>query len=205
MITYILFGISFAFAAAIQPGPLQTYLISQTLSKGWKRTLPAAFAPLLSDGPIIVLVLFLLSSVSMTMISVLQIAGGLFLLFLAVKTYQSYKKFSENENSKNHTGVKSLMEAAVVNLLNPNPYIGWNLVMGPLLIKGWNEDHINGIVLLVSFYGTLVIMLAVFIRVIAAVKHLGEKVSRMLLGISAVVLGALGIYSLWQGISVLIQ
>jgi threonine/homoserine/homoserine lactone efflux protein len=52
---YILQGIGYGFAAAAQPGPFQTYLISQTLIKGWKPTLPAAFAPFLSDGPIIAL------------------------------------------------------------------------------------------------------------------------------------------------------
>ncbi|MBK7455571.1 MAG: hypothetical protein IPJ46_18150 [Anaerolineales bacterium] len=42
-------GIGYGLAAASQPGPFQTYLISQTLTRGWKRTLPAALAPLVSD------------------------------------------------------------------------------------------------------------------------------------------------------------
>ena len=60
---YIVQGIGYGLAAAAQPGPFQTYLISQTLVKGWKRTLPAALAPLLSDGPIIALCLLVLSQV----------------------------------------------------------------------------------------------------------------------------------------------
>ena len=201
MLSYILVGISYAFAAAVQPGPLQTYLMSRTISHGWKRTMPAAFAPLLSDGPIIILVLFVLSSVSQNVISVLQISGGIFLLYIAFKTWQSYKIYSEKNNPENHSNAKSLMEATLVNLLNPNPYLGWSLVMGPMLIKGWNENPPNGIALIVSFYGTLVIGLALFIRIFAGVKHLGPKVSRALLGISAVILSCLGIYSLYQGIS----
>ena len=57
MIAYLILGMTYAFAAAVEPGPLQTYLISQTLSHGWRRTLPAAFSPLISDGPVIALVL----------------------------------------------------------------------------------------------------------------------------------------------------
>jgi threonine/homoserine/homoserine lactone efflux protein len=201
MLTYIIFGFSYAFAAAVQPGPLQTYLISQTLTKGWKKTLPAAFAPLLSDGPIILVVLFLLSSVSHTMISVLQILGGIFLLYIAFKTWQSFRSFSEGKEEEKSAGAKSLMEATLVNLLNPNPYLGWSLVMGPLLLEGWHEARINGILLLVSFYATLVVMLALFIRIIATVKHLGAKVSKTLLGVSAVILAVLGLYSFWQGMS----
>jgi threonine/homoserine/homoserine lactone efflux protein len=58
---YILQGIGYGLAAAAQPGPFQTYLISQALIKGWRRTVPAALAPLVSDGPIIALCLLVLS------------------------------------------------------------------------------------------------------------------------------------------------
>jgi threonine/homoserine/homoserine lactone efflux protein len=49
MMYYVFFGITYGFAAASQPGPFQSYLISQTLSRGWRYTLPIAFVPLLSD------------------------------------------------------------------------------------------------------------------------------------------------------------
>ena len=50
---YVIQGIGYGFAAAVQPGPFQTYVIAQTLNSAWRNTLPAAFAPLISDGPII--------------------------------------------------------------------------------------------------------------------------------------------------------
>jgi len=77
---YIIQGIGYGFAAAVQPGPLQTYLIAQTLSKGWKMTLPAALAPLISDGPIIAFCLLILSQVPLWLQRFLYIAGGLFVL-----------------------------------------------------------------------------------------------------------------------------
>ena len=57
MLDYLTVGIGFAFAAAVQPGPFLAYAISQSLTNGWKRTLPIAFAPIMSDVPIICLVL----------------------------------------------------------------------------------------------------------------------------------------------------
>ena len=63
MIAYLLLGATYAFAAAAQPGPFQTFLISRAVSQGWRRTLPAALAPLVSDGPIIVLALLVLTQV----------------------------------------------------------------------------------------------------------------------------------------------
>jgi threonine/homoserine/homoserine lactone efflux protein len=59
MLTHALIGATYAFAAAVQPGPFQTYLIASTMTRGWRRTAPAVLAPLLSDIPIIAIVMFL--------------------------------------------------------------------------------------------------------------------------------------------------
>ncbi len=76
MWAYLIQGIGYGFAAAVQLGPFQTYLISQTLNKGWRQTLPAALAPLLSDGPIIVLALIVLSQIPEWFQRFLCIAGS---------------------------------------------------------------------------------------------------------------------------------
>ena len=55
MFPFLLQGLALGFAAGAQPGPFQTFLISQTLSQGWRRTWIAAFGPLVSDGPIVAL------------------------------------------------------------------------------------------------------------------------------------------------------
>src|SRR5512143_741063 len=90
---YIIQGIGYGFAAAAQPGPFQTYLISQTLTKGWQRTLPACLAPLLSDGPIIALCLLVLTQVPAWLQRFLYIAGGLFIIYLAYSAFKSWKGF----------------------------------------------------------------------------------------------------------------
>ncbi len=58
---FLIQGVAFGLAAAAQPGPFQAYLLSQTLRNGWRATLPAALAPLISDGPIILITFLLLS------------------------------------------------------------------------------------------------------------------------------------------------
>jgi threonine/homoserine/homoserine lactone efflux protein len=199
MISYLIFGITFAFAAAVQPGPLQTYIISQTLKKGWRSTLPAAFAPVISDIPILLLVLFLLSTVPDNFIIVLRIGGGIFLLYLGTKAFISWKKYDANESTSNKSGQQTLIKAVVVNLLNPAPYLGWSLIMGPIFLKGWKIAPINGIALIFGFYITMIITLAGIIILFAFAQKLGPKVSKILLGVSALVLFAFGIYQLWLG------
>ena len=196
---YIIAGITFAFAAAVQPGPLQAYIISQTLNRGFRKTLPAAFAPVISDGPIILLVLFILSKMPGWLINVMQAAGGIFLLYLAHGAYKSWKNYNpsiSNEESGNQT----LFKAVTVNLLNPNPYLGWSLVMGPLLIKGWQENPLNGILLLVSFYSTIIIGLVITIFLTSAARKLGSNTNRILVGISAIALAAFGFFSLFAAL-----
>jgi len=200
MLSYLIFGITFAFAAAVQPGPLQTYIISQTLKKGWRSTLPAALAPVISDGPIIILVLFLLSTVPTDFIYILRIGGGLFLLYLGISAYKSWKNFDTDKSISNDTNQQTLFNAVLVNFLNPAPYLGWSLIMGPLFLEGWEIAPINGLSLIVGFYLTMTITLVGIIILFAFARKLGPKVSKLLIGLSSLALFAFGIYQLVVGI-----
>lgn len=120
---YLIQGIAYGFAAAVQPGPFQTYLISQTLTRGWQKTLPAACAPLISDGPIIVLCLFVLYQVPIWLQRFLYIAGGLFILYLAYGAYKAWKRFDESIPSTETGSRQSVLQAAMMNALSPGPYI----------------------------------------------------------------------------------
>lgn len=205
MLQYIILGITFAFAAAVQPGPLQAYLINKAVTDGWRRTIIASFSPVISDGPIIIIVLFVLVNMPQILIHILQVVGGIFLIYLAAGAYKTYKNYNTSINTNGVQPKKeTLLKAALVNFLNPNPYLGWSLVMGPLLIKGWKESPINGIALLVSFYLTIIVSLAATIIIFAKAGSLGKKVSRILIGISSIALGCFGIYQFWLGIRVFI-
>ncbi len=195
----MLFGITYAIAAAVQPGPLQTYIISETLSKGWRKTLPASFAPLISDGPIIILVLFVLTQIPHWFIQFLHIAGALFLFYLAYGSFKSLKNFDKNIEIEKKATQQTLWKAALVNILNPNPYLGWSLVMGPLFLKAYSEAHIYGIILIVSFYAAIVIGIAGTIILFAFARSFGPRVIKILLGLSVVGLICFGLYQLWLG------
>jgi len=194
MLPYLILGMTYAFAAAVQPGPLQTYLISQTLSHGWRRTLPAAFSPLLSDGPVIVLVLLVLSRVPAWMAQGLRLAGGVFVLYLAWAAAKTWRAYHAQRMAP---APSSLLRAALVNVLNPNPYISWSLVLGPLLLKGWREAPSHGVALLAGFYAVMVLSLAGTIALFAAARNLGPRVNRVLIGLSSLALACFGCYLLF--------
>lgn len=197
---YILQGIGYGLAAAAQPGPFQTYLISQTLLKGWRQTLPAALAPLVSDGPIIALCLLVLSQVPPWLQRFLYIAGGLFLLYLAYGAYKNWKNLDPRIPTVETGAQQSILKAALINTLNPNPYIFWSLVTGPILVTGWRETPVYGIGFITGFYLTLILGFSMLIIVFGSARQLGPRVNRALLGISAIALFCFGLIQLWLGI-----
>ena len=198
---YIIQGIGYGFSAAVIPGPFQTFIISQTLTRGWKKVISAALAPLITDGPIIVLCLFVLNQVPIWFERVLYIAGGLFILYLAFGAHKAWKDFNANLSTMEAGTGQSLSRAVLMNFLSPGPYIYWSLVTGPILLKGWRDTSSYGIGFLAGFYVTIVSGLVGIILLFGLARELGPKVNRALIGISAVALFCFGLYQLWLGIT----
>jgi len=77
---YLIQGAGLGLAAAAQPGPFQAYVISHTLDVGWRRASPVSLAPLITDGPIILLALIVLRQIPGWFEPGLCLASGLFIL-----------------------------------------------------------------------------------------------------------------------------
>jgi threonine/homoserine/homoserine lactone efflux protein len=204
LILYFIQGITLGFAAAVQPGPFQTYLVSQTVSHGWRRTLPAVLAPLLSDGPIILLVLLALARLPNTAIQLLRLAGGAFVIYLAIEAFITWRRLRAAVPAS-QSSPKSLIQAAFVNLLNPNPYLFWSLVGGPLLLTSWRETPLHSIAFLGGFYLILIGSMAAGVILVGTAGRLGPKVNRALLGIAALALFGLGSYQIILGLMGLLK
>lgn len=205
MWVYLAFGATYGLAAAMMPGPLVTYLVSQTLSSGWRRTLPAAFSPLITDGPIAVVMLLLLSQLPAWMETSLRFAGGLFLLYLSWGAVKAWRQFRAEslEAAPPGGGWSTLLKAAGVNFLNPGPYLGWSLVLGPMFLKGWREAPAFGTAVLTGFYATMLSCNVAIILLFATARSAGPRVTRALLGLSALGLAGFGIYQIAAGASAL--
>lgn len=200
MFAYFLQGFLLGFPAAATPGPLQAFYLSQTMRWGWKRTLPSALAPLISDGPIIFLVLFVLTRTPEWLLRAQRIAGGIFIFYLATNALLAYRARQELQPVSSPTSHEGLAKAAVTNLLNPNPYIFWSVVAGPILVEAWRESSVYGAGFMLGFYGTMISGFALIILFFAAAGRLSERLMHALSAVSAVALFAFGIYQLWRGL-----
>ena len=201
MLPFLIQGLTLGFAAGAQPGPFQTYLISQTLSQGWRRAWIAAFAPLISDGPIVVLALLILSQVPDWFQRVLQIVGGLFVLYLAWGAYKAWKAFSPDTEAP-QDGPQSLLRAAMMNALSPGPYLFWSLVIGPLIVTAWRENPANALSIVLAFYAAMIGLNLTVVMLFGQAARFGNRVRKAMLGFSVLALAGFGLYQLWQGIFV---
>lgn len=200
MFLYFFQGAAFALSATIMPGPFQAFLLSRSLQYGWKRTLPAALAPLVTDGPIIVLVMIVLTQLPKQFPDILQIAGGLFILYIAKGIFSSLKITDLNTEPSRDAARKSLFQAVAINVLNPNPYIFWSMVGGPIILSGWRESPVLGLSFIVGFFGTFICGLAAMIITFATAGKINSKANQILRGIAAVALLGFGIYLVISGI-----
>lgn len=200
MLPYLIQGITLGFAAGAQPGPFQTYLITQSLANGWRKTLIAAFAPLVSDGPIILLALLVLKQMPESLQRGLYIAGGLFILYLACSSLQQWRNFSEEQEEAPST--QSLWKAATMNFMSPGPYIYWSIVSGPIFLQGLNEAASYGISFLLAFYGSIISLNIMLIFLVGLASQSGGRIRRGLLLFASVALGIFGLFQLYLGIVV---
>jgi len=117
---YLARAAALGFSAAALPGPFQVYLISQALRFGWRRASLAALAPLVSDGPVVVVVLLLLARMPDWTLGALQVAGGLFVAYLARNAMWAALRSQTAATPEAHSGrAVTLAQAATVNLLSP--------------------------------------------------------------------------------------
>jgi threonine/homoserine/homoserine lactone efflux protein len=205
VLSYLILGVTYAFAAAVQPGQLQAYLISQTLANGWRRTMPAALAPILSDMPIVALVLLVLTRLPRLFLPLLQSTGGVFLLYLAWGAFRATRAHAEATAAPGRPPYRTLSDAVLVNLLNPNPYLGWSLVLGPLLVRAWRQSPATGLAFVAAFYATMVAATASIVLLVALARSAGPRIARALVKVSAVALAGVGVYQLWSGATALLD
>ena len=197
---YFLQGLTLGLSATATPGPFQAFLLAQALKYGWKRTLPATLAPLVSDGPIIFLVLLVLTQTPAWFLDSLQIAGGIFVLYLAKGALLTLKTTNSTPEISTEVTRQSFFKAVAMNFLSPGPYLFWSVIAGPVVLEGWRQAPSLGLIFVLGFYGALIGGFVAFIILFATASQLGPRVSYVLRLISAAALLVFGLYQLWKGV-----
>jgi threonine/homoserine/homoserine lactone efflux protein len=200
----LLQGVSLGLTAAASPGPLQAFLISQTLAGGWRRAAPIAFAPLITDAPIVLLMLFLLDRVPPALLRGLYFAGSLFLLWLAWGLWRQWRAGAPGANapaSAPPPASGGLWKAVALNALSPAPYTFWAFVNGPILLGALKQSAWHGAAFLAGFYVVFIGGALALAGVFALARRLGPRVAHWLALATIVILVLFAGVLLFQGVT----
>lgn len=203
MLAYALQGIGYALSAAFTPGPFKAFLLGEALRSGFRRALPLALCPLISDAPIVVLVLAALTWVPGWLIDALHLAGGAFLMYMAFRFFAAFRAGTVTRVPEVAPARNALWQGVAINATGPGPWLFWSTLIGPIALRGWAESPATGAVFVGAFYATFVAGLAGLIAVFAAARRLGTDFTRWLTLASAILMLFFGLTELGAGIRAL--
>lgn len=153
-IEFLISGVIFGLAAGTSPGPLLALVFSETLKHGKKEGIKVAVSPLITDLPIVLFVLFILSSLAgyNFVIGIISLFGACYLAWLGVESLRVQIGKAGVELLKKD----ALKRGVLANLLSPHPYLFWLSIGGPMIFKSL-DVHVSATFLFVlGFYSLLV-------------------------------------------------
>lgn len=191
-------GLGLGLAAGVSPGPLLTLVVSSTLARGFGAGLRVALAPILTDAPIILLAVVFLQDVPPSWLALISAVGGCVVIGLGIATLRSSVPDKELEDAATPSS-RDLWQGAIVNLLNPHPWIFWITVQGPLLIQGWRRNPVAAVMFVAAFYAAIVGSKVAIAWIVARGRHaLSDRWYRGLLIGCGILLIGMGAYLVLQ-------
>ena len=151
-------GIALGIIEGIKPGPLLAMVIRESLSKGLKAGMWTAAAPIFTDGPMIIASLFLASWMA-TQPSVLfsiSLLGALFLIKMGIECFSLEPP--DPDSDPDPSG--SFKRGVLTNLLNPNVYMFWFLIGGPLMASAAEQEPLAPVLYAICFLITIILVKA---------------------------------------------
>jgi threonine/homoserine/homoserine lactone efflux protein len=154
MVFFLSAGVVLGLSAGFSPGPLLALVLSHTIRHGVREGVKIAMAPLLTDLPIILVSTLLLAKLSgfRSILGVVSIFGGLFLLHMAHDTFRARLQ----EPAAGSIDPQSFRKGALVNALSPYPYLFWLTVGAPTILNGWETSPPAAVAFVAGFFGCLV-------------------------------------------------
>jgi threonine/homoserine/homoserine lactone efflux protein len=197
----LLLGLSLGLGSGLAPGPLLALVIRSSLERGFAAGARVAFSPLLTDVPVIAIAVVLAARLPKTMLGVLGIIGGAFVLWLGARALREQIPPAEAAASSGSRRT-DMYRGALTNLLNPHPWVFWITVGAPILVGG----GLGGSALFLgAFYLLLVGTKVVLARAIATGRSrlIGGRGYAAALRVSGLLLIAAGILLVIEGASTL--
>jgi len=154
MLTFLAAGTVLGLSAGFAPGPLLALVVSETLQHDKKAGVKVALAPVITDLPIIIFSLLVLTKLSrfQNILGIISVIGAFFILYLGIANI----KIKGVQIDADSTHQKSLQKGILVNALSPHPYLFWLTVGGPTTIKALDLSLLAATGFVLCFYVLLI-------------------------------------------------
>jgi len=197
---FLLQGLALGITAAASPGPLQVFLINQTLTRGFRRSAPIALVPLIADIPIVITILILLDQLPQAYLRGVSLIGSAFVLYVAWRLWKQWRLGPATETYTDPSPSGSLWRGVLINMLSPGPYTFWTLVNGPILLSALRISWVHGGAFLLGFYGAMISGMVGITALFHQAQRLGPRVVRLLTLASIIILVIFGGVLLKRGL-----
>jgi len=198
-LTYIISGFFLGLTGLI-PGPLLTLVISETLKHGTKAGIKVAGSPLITDLPIILVTIFIMSRFSDTnfILGSIAFAGSIYLIYLACESFS----FKGNSPGLTDSQAHVMKKGIITNFLNPSPYVFWFTIGAPTIIKASGESLVYALLFLLVFYSVLVGSKVVIAIITGKAKNfLNSRYYFYLIRLLGIILLVFALYFIKNGLS----
>lgn len=197
MLRSLVLGSLLGLFSGMIPGPFSALIAATALKGGFWAGFRLGVVPLLTETVVMALTAVLLSALPDDVLRWMGISGGLFIFYLAVRTWRESGHPPEAEPL---TGsVRQMLEGGVLAVLSPTPWVFWLLVGGPLFLAAWHEGWGSGAAFLGSF---LLCLVGAYVGIAGLAAYGQKQLSpawhrRLLRGTAAALVLAGGVL-LWQ-------
>lgn len=163
-------GIFLGMQGGLSPGPISTLIVKESLLHGRRAGMKIALVPLLTDLPIVALViplLYFLTSGAESLVGMFSMIGAMILCYLGYESLTvTQRQYEEGKVPK-----VSLAKAIAANFFNPNLYIYWFGLCGPICVSALKNGIGTMFLFLVAFYTSITLTKITIALAVGNVRH----------------------------------
>jgi len=194
---YFLFrGIIIGFAIAAPVGPIAVLCMQRTLQKGRMSGFVSGLGAATVDAMYGMIVALGLTAISMILVNLsfyLQIGGGLFLVYLGVKTFRK-KVFVTSQADLSKNLLKDYFSTVLLTFVNPATILSFVAIFASLGIVGEEKSMIASFLMVLGvFFGSLLWWWVLSFGVGCLKNKLSQKLMKTINKISGIILCVFGI------------
>lgn len=194
----LLLGVALGLFAGMVPGPFLALVATTALQNGLSAGIKVALIPLVTEIPVLLASILVLTQLSRSVLRWIGLAGGLLVLYIAWRVYRDARDASLSDRR-----VESLrghyLRVALVGVLAPAPWAFWFLIAGPLLLNRWHVSPWHGLAFVCAFFGCFVGMMMLVAWASASGRaRMSDRWYRRALRAAGIALAVLGGVLLWQ-------